>query len=322
VPFNRIQDDDRSDNPRYLAFVNIESINSRWVDNIGKFLEAAEDQVYHDYGDEIAETMKDDEKEWNEDKKRFKPKMVEGAAWVIEIRGYTDHKDGAQFVKQALLKNLRDFDRFAKDEKKIGRDFIVGVQDPVKGKVSHAFVYKVWPVENPQPNSFVYINQSYLDGLMGGGSGAPGGPPGGFGGKGFPGGQGPMGPMGPMGPTDAAPAGPTTLGPAWSGLSSSSLSGSSATDGLGGFKPPGAFGSGPPFPGPPTSGGPGTAGFPPLGKDPKEGRHYDRYEFVVMFVWHEPVPSVAPNPDAPAPAPTGPPGSPGISGAPGTGGRQ
>ena len=90
--------------------------------------------------------MKDDEREMDEAKGRLKPKKVEGAGWVVEIRGYTDHKDGVRLPRRTLLlKNLQNMDQFAaaKDDKKIGK-YIVGVADPVKGKVSHAFIYKVW----------------------------------------------------------------------------------------------------------------------------------------------------------------------------------
>jgi hypothetical protein len=61
-----------------------------------------------------------------------------------------------------------------------------------------------------------------------------------------------------------------------------------------------------------TGGGPGTptgiampttpAGSFTGAKDPgKDERR--RYEFVVMFIWREPVPKIEPNPDAPLAAP-------------------
>ena len=92
--------------------------------------------------------MKEDEREMDEAKGRLKPKKIEGVGWVVEIRGYTDYRGGSLFLKNALVRNLQNMDQFAtaKDEKKIGK-YIVGVPDPVKGKVSHAFLYKWWQVD-------------------------------------------------------------------------------------------------------------------------------------------------------------------------------
>ena len=121
-----------------------------WVTDIGGFLEAADNQVFDAFGDKIADAMKDDEREMDEAKGRFKPKKVEGAGWVVEIRGYTDHKAARSSSRTLCSRTCRTIDRFeaAKDDKKIGK-YIVGVADPVKGKVSHAFIYKVWRRTRP-----------------------------------------------------------------------------------------------------------------------------------------------------------------------------
>ena len=152
VPIEQALADDRSKHPENLAIVNVEAVNTRWVTDLGGFLEAVDNQVFDAFGDTIATSMKEDEVEKDETKGRLKPKKVEGAGWVIEIRGYTDHHKGTQFIKDSLIKNLQNMDRFeaAKDDKKIGK-YIVGVADPVKGKVSHAFIYKVWLETTPSP---------------------------------------------------------------------------------------------------------------------------------------------------------------------------
>jgi hypothetical protein len=233
----------------------------------------------------------------DEAKGRFVPKKpIEGAAWAIEIRGYTDHKDGIAFLKKSLLANAQNFDKFAGDGNKVGK-FIVGVQDPVKGKVSHAFIYKVWMVDNAQPNSFVWINGSYLDRLIGGGPAAGGGatgeltPAGGPPGRG--GGSGP-GEPGMTGDANMGATPAVALGPFWTGLGSAAAGG-----GPGGLSPGGGRemmpGPGTVLPGPmPGTITPGTV----TGKDGKDERR--RWEFVVMLIWREPkTESIPPNPDVP-----------------------
>src|SRR5207248_1778147 len=72
---------------------------------------------------------------------------------------------------------------------------------PIKGKVSHAFVFHVWPYEEDTSGALRDIGQSYLDALLGGGGGA--GAPGGPGGDGRP--SAPPGPGGRGGPGPGAP---------------------------------------------------------------------------------------------------------------------
>jgi type IV pilus assembly protein PilM len=258
VPIEEAQEDDRSAHPKALAMVNIEAINTRWVDSVAKFLEAADTATVDAYGDvAIANDMKDDEREKDSARNdRWKPKVAEdGPAWVVEIRGYTDYDD-ITFIKKTLLRNLQRLDNFVKDEDKIGK-YIVGVRDPVKGKVSHAFIYHVWDVPNPPPNAFVYITQSYLNKLVGGGGSSSGGSSGGSG----------------IGTGDDADRG--SMSSSLSGMGGSSATGS-ASSGLGpAWTPLGSL----------TSAPAGTPGNPP--RDAKERRY--RYEFVVMFVWREPV---------------------------------
>jgi type IV pilus assembly protein PilM len=313
VPIDRAVEDDRSAHPKNLAMANIEAVHTRWVNDPAAFLAAADAAVYGDpakgtgTGEKIAEFMKDDEKEMDATLNRVKPVWKGEAgqgAWVVEIRGYTDYKDGQLFLQKALLRNLQKFDSFAKEPGKVG-EFIVGVQDPVKGRVSHAFIYSYgWKVDDAQPNSFVFINQSQLDGLLGGGGG-----PGGFGklgSMGMP--QGSSGPGQPDPSSGTAPTGP--IAPAWTGLTSSSLNGASSAGGAG----PG--GAGPPSLGGSAVGALGTApGTPSSGSSGKKetGEERRRWEFTVMLIWREPIPSGSGTPAPPEAATTGI--SSGMSGA-------
>jgi hypothetical protein len=191
-------------------------------------------------------------------------------------------------------------DRFAsKDEKKIGK-YIVGIADPVKGKVSHAFIYKTWMVPGAQANTFTYINDSKLDSIIGGGSGNSSSGNlsrsyGSFssGGKG----GSSLGEQPQQSDSGAAPAGP--LGPAWSPLNaatSGAASGGSPRPGGGG---PSVGGGGPLAGGgsvAPPSVPPATTGGAAMGPGKDGGKaERRRYEFVVMVIWREPVPSIAPD---------------------------
>jgi hypothetical protein len=103
----------------------------------------------------------------------------------------------------------------------------------------------------------VYITQSYLNKLVGGGGSSSGGSSGGSG----------------IGTGDDADRG--SMSSSLSGMGGSSATGS-ASSGLGpAWTPLGSL----------TSAPAGTPGNPP--RDAKERRY--RYEFVVMFVWREPV---------------------------------
>ncbi|MBX9628309.1 MAG: pilus assembly protein PilM, partial [Gemmataceae bacterium] len=201
VPADRAQEDEKSEHPFFLAAVNVEAVYPRWVDNIPAFLQAADDKVSSntDKGgslEAIADVMKADERERDAEKgNRWKPKVGEAitkdpGGWVVEVRGYTEHKDGRVFLERALIKNLQRMDEFADKTAKDPKDpdgkekvakYVPGVADPIKGRCSHAFIYNVWQDTQAQPNVFRHINQSYLDALAGGtgASGAAGGTSGG-----------------------------------------------------------------------------------------------------------------------------------------------
>jgi type IV pilus assembly protein PilM len=262
VPIDEARDDERSEHPKSLAMVNIEVVHTRWVNDANAFLQAADTQIQDKFNNAIADWMPDSEREKDENKGgRWKPKAPSEGAWVIEIRGWTDFdtKDvsGRTFVNRALLRNLQRVDTFAqqtdalaKDGGKIGK-YIVGVQDPVKGRVSHPFVYNVFnPIHDPQPGVFFNINRgSFLDSLcdpasagQGSGAGKTTGVPVAASG------------IASSGPPAAAEPGATAMASPWKGL----------TDSQGAARP--------------------GEDRPPK-KDDSVRR---RYEFVVMMLWREP----------------------------------
>ncbi len=324
--------DERSEMPLSLAMVNVEAVHTRWVDNLVVFYQNADKEVFGDvnskigFNESISRYMKDDEKE-PDDKggpnKPTKPKVPAGGGWIVEIRGYTDNKEEEQFIKKALLANLQRMDAFAdKGKDKVGK-YMPEVVDPIKGRVSHAFLYHLWPVPNAQPNIFQYIDQSYLDPLAGGtgattdnknGVPAPGGSS-----------SGPARPLSgstspgsPMSNAAAEPSGPVA-GQPWLPLTSTSVATQGGASGMSPSMsgPPGK----PPGPGPSSSGMPKSntgamPGIPGLQviEPPKlatgNGPARNRYEFVVMFLWREPGAEVRTPPDLlngpPASSPSGP----------------
>jgi type IV pilus assembly protein PilM len=306
VPIEQALQYEQSEHPMNLAMVNVEAVYPRWVDSLPAFFAKADEEVYGDptakpargYGENIARVMLKDEKKEDETTKREKPEVKEGGGWVVEVRGWTDHKNGERFIREGLIANLQKMSAtFAEQnggDKKAGK-YIPGLEaDPVKGRVSHAFIYHTWMIENASPNQMVNISRSYLDALAGGG-----GASGGLGGYG--GGPGPLPPSSPPpgavpGATDGgvAPAGATPAGPAWTPLAGG---GAAAAGGYGrpgggafegGLSPPPGGSSVPP----PAASGSGLVALPAPAL--VEGQTRKRYEFVVMFVWREPVPVVTP----------------------------
>jgi type IV pilus assembly protein PilM len=312
VPIDQALADAQSKEPQSLAMVNVEAVSTRWVYNVGKFLDAVDDQMKVAFNEDLADTLKDDERVRDDARGRYKPKAADGPGWVVEIRGYTEHKDGRQFIKTALLRNLQKFDAFAKGEDKVGR-YIVGAQDPIKGKVSHAFIYKVWMVEDAQPNVFVNINQSFLPKFLGDPKSNQSGGGGGAGRIGGLSGGSPSSGGGTGSPT-GAPEAPTGLAPLWSDFGDSTTA-----SGSGGL--PGGLGGGPGMlPGLSGPGsGPGASGGNSAGKDkdtaPKDERR--RFEFVVMLIWREPTPSGPTGSATPGAPPTSGGAAPGGPSAPG-----
>jgi type IV pilus assembly protein PilM len=286
VTVERLSEELTSQHPKHLAMVNVEVVHTRFVNDINAFLQAADKQVLSTFGTSIADGMLDSEREKDETitdptRTRFKPKGPTEAGWAVEIRGWTDYSpEPREFIRKALLRNLQRTDTFAQQTDKEGgkiNKYIPGVVDPVKGRISHAFVYNVFqPVVDPQPGVFAYIaNGSYLDPVIdaGGASGGEG-RMGGFGMPPAAGGSGPPAAAGGAGSGGMAPAGgtpadaPAAIAPRWKPL---------RTD---------------------ATGGTAAVGKPPATNPDTSKRR--RSEFVVMLVWREPgaVPAAAPAPPA------------------------
>jgi type IV pilus assembly protein PilM len=167
IPLEKMLDDDLSE---HLANVNIEAVTARYLTNVGEFLSKADAYVAREYNRNIAEDMLESEQELDQsgNPPRVKPKPVEGPGWIVEIRGYTNHKDGTNFLRKTLIKNLQKADRFAAET---GRDFPISQiipegKDPVEGKISHVFLLKSETDPTPPRNQFRIIQQSWIATVM------------------------------------------------------------------------------------------------------------------------------------------------------------
>lgn len=293
------------DKREHLAMVDIEAVYGAYTTNLTGLYENIEKKfrdevggVVHFRGSYLSP------KDWWEEKadrtipeggnveinitEELKPK---GEGWAIEVRGYTYWSQGGkkpvpQFIMETVLRNIVQNSRAIPGSDK----------DPIRGKISHAFLYNVWTDKAPSEGAFQKIGTSFLDPLIpppgsestgtepsgvapgaGQGMGSMGGPPPGVAGRG----EGPG--IGGPGQSTGNPSG-------WVPLIGSAGGGGGAA-GFGG--PPGLSGPGLGGP-PPTPGGPppGPAAGPAPGSAlPGLKNIKPRYEFVIVFVWKEPTPS-------------------------------
>ena len=307
-----------------LPLVNIEAIDCRYTDNLQQFLDNANDEAKKEHGLHIVADLQDErvykvknamgveeefkmpaEREQSTEPKAktngkdprymFNPKSAGSSGWVIEVRGYTYHKDGFLFVRRTLVRNLQEINEYARaknQNEKIGK-VLKDAKDPVFGKVSHAFlgaqrITEEGGVKKPDSKPpFTLVISGTLDKLLAPAAGAAGGDPS-AGGDSRGGGPGPGAgmPTGVGGPPGGPEGGGAASGGAWSGLlgtPAAASSGSGPGAGMGmGMGPS----SGPGIPG--LFGGAGQdtgASAPPTGGAGKR----QLVEFIVYFVWQEPV---------------------------------
>jgi type IV pilus assembly protein PilM len=205
--------------------------------------------------------------------------------WVIEIRGYYYHRDSEDFLQKTLIENLK-----LPKQPNVNPDLPKDLEEQVLKNIGFFFLYKNERIENPEPGIFTHIKTSYLGSLM-----TPNAAAGGDG-------QGGM-PIMPMGGDMAAPGGDAAAGgedPAKKSRSSWKSVGEVAGSILGGV------GGGGGMDGMMNQGGGGVAepimqpkimqqqirGIPGGAAQDKAAaavERQDRYEFVLLFVWKEPL---------------------------------
>jgi type IV pilus assembly protein PilM len=246
------------------------------------------------------------------------------AGWLIEIRGFTYHQDGERFLRSTFVENMRELAEIDSKESRIDRKFFpaearqalrMEVADASdsnkkteKSRVGYFLVYEFYRDAKPLPGQFELIKQSKLPEALGlsVASSAPG-----------PGVPMPGQKTGP-GP-ESSPAGKDKEGSppepdkkdAGSGSDRGSWhppGGTLIGESMGGGGAGAGVGAGGGFPGMPIPGDKGRKGVPPpkFGDVPFPGgggtvggtggndssiRRQQRTEFIILFVWQEPLPA-------------------------------
>lgn len=345
-----VQDAGEDDFREYLATVDIEAVTCRFTKDLKGVYTRLEERgraEFHGAGGRAFPGSDLAPEEWwtsktappDKEKEELKP---DGEGWVFEIRGYTYWRPDArtlpnQFIMNTLLRNIIARSRGLTEAQKKNlkpEELKAADEDPIRGKLTNAFLYGTWEDKTPSPGSFKVISGSLIYGLIpddtggaGGGMGGMGegrenyGPPsGGPGGGPRLGGGKPGSIAGAGSPGAAGSGGWSPLGSAFGSGSAGGAGAGSPMMGMSGMGP----GTGPaigmiPSHGPGGGPGPGTVP-PPVGGEAAKGtvKVKPRYEFIIVFTWKEPTPSdklrpikvaekaaaAAPAPAAPAPAPS------------------
>ena len=256
----------------YLIQFNIEAVSCRYSPNLGAYWKKV-----------LAEVPESDRKNFIRPVEDIaKPPAENDKGWVIELRGYTFHKDKTTFVVDALLNRIAQKAKEKKtpwplvgDAGKTAADAAPPApgapqpgQTPQSGEeaaptgppISHVVLFQKSTKPAADTSNFELIRATKLDGLVGGA--ATGGtqtgsqtPPGVGGKAGGPGGVMPMGaPGGKMTPGPGGPGGGGTG--SWKPLTAETVTGTTAAP----------------------------------SKETTETPHR-RTEFVILFIWREPSPS-------------------------------
>lgn len=263
----------------YLPRVDIESIHTYYSPNLKQTFDNAKKLTLERTGREFAGMLQYDLDN--------PPKDGEGG-WLVALHGSTFQKDNETFLRDTLVYNLA-----RKCERKLpipgapaGEAAPAADADPIKGRVTHAFLYNCWTINDPKPDSFEKIKENFAEQIVRGAGGDP------------------------SATQTASGGGRDGWKPLEGGGAAASTFGS-----VGGFSPPvpgtapvpgrgpgggrggdggrggeGGRGTPPPPSGLAPPGGPAPGAAP--GTPATPGARL-RYDFVVMFFWREPTPSDA-----------------------------
>ncbi len=274
----------------YLAQVNVTEVRTRYTDNLQAFYEAADQTVWAEDRKAIAERMLETEREKDENEtKAWKPKGPTGGGYIVEVRGWTFHTSGFEFMVQGVVRNFQDAGMHVEQ---IGRhkvsEFIPGIPDPLSGRITHVCLPLSKMQEQPNQNVMDLIapTRNYIEkylapqavaaapGTMEGGPSAPGSEPG-SGSSGLPG----------MSPTGSVATGWVPLVGGTGGANAMMSPGGLTPGGGGGSEEMGGPGSG--YGDPAASGG-GIGGAPSnntTARAASKSSQKRRTVFVLMFAW-------------------------------------
>ena len=151
-----------------LVQINIESILARYTDNFQPFYNrlVAEDRTFFAMTDEDTKKLKE-----------LKGVGLPKDGWLVEIRGYTYHKEQLKFVEETFVENLQRFgeaDILPDNLAVLNKPFQPGssdtlrklMMDRIEKNKALLFIYKVDVKDNPTPGVFGLINETKLDELL------------------------------------------------------------------------------------------------------------------------------------------------------------
>jgi type IV pilus assembly protein PilM len=278
---------------KHLIQVNIEGMHALWCDDVPNFfknvfnegvkglkgMQEEEQVIFKKVADPPATGIEEE----------FKKRLPE-KAWVFEIRGFTYHKDGEVFIWNTLLENLRYPEGANPDVFKHKYAVRMGKPAPppnareksfdenILKQISFLFLYKSETVDNPEPGTFMHIKESQLAKLL---TPAP-----------------PV--IAPGGPADQPPAAAPVLAPVEQKIDRSTWRPfgdiASQAHGAGGVAAGPFFGPGirRPFIQPPVAVPPAIVKDKLIGKGLANIERQPRHEFIVLFLWKEPLKSLEP----------------------------
>jgi type IV pilus assembly protein PilM len=260
-----------------LIQINIAGVNVLYTEDLGPYFRLIREDVplLRGMADVEKKHINDFVGESDETKRNELPLIKKGKdGWVVEIRGYTYHKGGESFVQDTIIENLKYPGQL---EEKKDKEMI----ERIKRNVSYLFIYESGKAGPGAGQS--KIAKSHLRRLVRGIAEA--GPDGKVDGPGL----NPRPGRGKEGDGGVnAPANQKANREAWNPIGETAIA-VLVNDAGGAFgAPPGKWLPGEKIIAPPLPGG-----------DPKtaaQDKAMERIEFVLLFVWREPIASAKPSP--------------------------
>jgi len=163
---------------KHLVQINIEGFHALWCDDIPGYFT----NIYTTA--KALKSMREDEIPSSRRPRKSRPpscrttlkKKIPEKAWVVEIRGYTYHKDGESFVINTLIENLRRPEMVNPDifphafARRPGRRRKAARRKCSRNRFAtrsaSCSFYKNEVVDNPEPGVFVHIKGSQLAQLV------------------------------------------------------------------------------------------------------------------------------------------------------------
>jgi type IV pilus assembly protein PilM len=173
---------------KHLVQISIEGIHAIYCDDFSQYFRNISQKALKGMSNADADVVKAAaEKPIAELPDDIKKKIPE-KAWIVEIRGYTYHHDAEEFIKHTLLENLRHPDLvnpeiFRKTAAaRLGNNRVPETpreklfKEQILDQIGFLFLYKNEEVPNPEPGNFAWIKGSYLPGLVKNANAVLGGP--------------------------------------------------------------------------------------------------------------------------------------------------